>query len=324
MRFFYDFYNDLKEVFKICREIISKYPEGLNDAGLKNLKRYNVFEENASKNYICYLLSFWINDKCHLKKEICIKITVANIFMMLFAFIQDDIIDREIEDEDIPIMIILGNLYFSEFMFIYREVFKGYEKIWDYYNFYMKKWSKFILDEKININNSMPLDSDKMVSLISGKAELIKIAVAAICILAKKEELLDMYFKAVDRVLFSLQVADDYIDWKKDLKRGNGNILLKEFTKKRKLKCYKDIREFDVKEEMIFGSLLNDLYMLLVKNSHKLDLIIGDKNMYIKEFNDSILKFMKSQMEIYLERRKEVKLGGFFNWVDKNIFNKSN
>ena len=33
--------------------------------------------------------------------------------------------------------------------------------------------------------------------------------------------------------------------------------------------------------------------------------------MYIKEFNDSILKFMKSQMEIYLERRKEVKLGGF-------------
>ena len=33
--------------------------------------------------------------------------------MMLFAFIQDDIIDREIEDKDISKMIVLGNLYFQ-------------------------------------------------------------------------------------------------------------------------------------------------------------------------------------------------------------------
>ena len=53
-----------------------------------------------------------------------------------FAFIQDDIIDREIEDKDISKMIVLGNLYFSEFMSIYRKVFKNHEKIWDYYDFY--------------------------------------------------------------------------------------------------------------------------------------------------------------------------------------------
>ena len=202
MKFFYDFYDDLKEVFERCNKIISKYPEGLKDAGIKNLSKYNVFEENASKNYICYLLSFWVNHQCGLKKEICIEITAANIFMMLFAFIQDDIIDREIEDKDISKMIVLGNLYFSEFMSIYRKVFKNHEKIWDYYDFYMKKWSKSIVDEQININKKIPLQKDKMVSLISAKAELIKIAVVGICILAKREELLDMYFKVLTEFYF--------------------------------------------------------------------------------------------------------------------------
>lgn len=324
MKFFYDFYDDLKEVFKRCNKIILKYPEGLNDAGIKYLSKYNIFEENASKNYICYLLSFWVNHQCGLKNEICIEITVANVFLMLFAFIQDDIIDREMEDIEIPEMILLGNLYFSEFMTIYRNVFKRHEEIWDYYDFYMKKWCKSLVDEKININSKMSLESEKMVSLISAKAELIKIAVAAICILSQKEEQLDMYFKAVDKVLFSLQIADDYMDWEKDLKCGNTNILLREFIRKRGIKCGEGIKESDVREEIIFGNLLDDLCMALIKNSDNLNSIIGNQNIYIKEYNDSILNFMNVQREYCLEKRREVKLGGFFSWVDKNIFNKNN
>ena len=44
--------------------------------------------------------------------------------------------------------------------------------------------------------------------------------------------------------------------------------------------------------------------MALVENSHNLNLIIGDENMYIKEFNDSIFNFMKVQREICLAKGK--------------------
>ena len=92
--------------------------------------------------------------------------------------------------------------------------------------------------------------------------------------------------------------------------------------KKRGIKHDEQIKESNVKEEIIFGSLVDDLYMALVENSHNLNSIIGDKNIYIKEYNDSILNFMKIQRENCLEKRRVIKLGGFFNWVDKNIFNK--
>ena len=59
--------------------------------------------------------------------------------------------------------------------------------------------------------------------------------------------------------------------------------------------------------------------MALVENSYNLNSIIGDKNIYIKEYNDSILNFMKFKGKLF--RKKEgIKLGGFFSWVDKNIF----
>lgn len=323
MEFFYDFYDDLKEVFEKCHKIISRYPEGLNDIGIKYLSKYNVFEENASKNYICYLLSFWVNAECKVKKEICIKITVANTFIMLFAFIQDDLIDKEIKHEDIAKMITLGNLFFSEFMSIYREVFKNHKKIWDYYDFYMRKWSKCIIDEQAIINSKTSLLSKKTIDLVSGKAELVKIAAVGICVLAEKEKLLDIYFRAIDRILFSLQIADDYVDWKEDLKRGNPNTLLREFMDKRDIKSYEYIKESDVKEEIIFGTIVDNLYMALIKNSHKLDLIIEDKNMYIKEYNDGILSFIEKEREICLETMRKIQLGGFFSWIDKNIFNKN-
>ncbi|MDQ2084848.1 hypothetical protein RBH29_00160 [Herbivorax sp. ANBcel31] len=321
MKFFYDFYDELKKVFENCQEIISNYPEGLSDTGKKYLSRYNVFEENASKNYICYLLSFWVNHECGVKKDICIKITVANTFMMLFAFIQDDLIDREIELKDMPEMISLGNLFFLEFMSIYREIFESHKKIWDYYDFYMKRWSKSITDEQKNINNEISLLEEEMVSIVSSKAELVKIAVTGICVLSKKEKLLNIYSKAVDKILFSLQIADDYIDWEKDLKKSNTNILLREFMKKEGIKYSMDIKASDVKEEIIFGTIVDKLCTVLRENSYNLNLMIEDKNIYIKEYNNSILGFMEDQRRKCLEKKRKIEMGGFSNWVDKNIFN---
>ncbi|TYQ16550.1 UNVERIFIED_CONTAM: geranylgeranyl pyrophosphate synthase [Acetivibrio alkalicellulosi] len=319
MKFFYDFYDELRYVFKNCEDIISKYPYGLRNVGLEYISKYNVFNEKASKNYICYLLSFWINHQCKGQIEICRRIAIANTFMMLFAFIQDDVIDGEMEPQIIREMLSLGNLFFSEFMGIYREVFKDKPGIWNYYELYMKNWCRGIFFEQKNISTKIELVEDETVCLITDRAELVKVSAAAICVLSEKEEMIDIYSKSIERVLFSLQIADDYIDWKEDIKNKNSNILLYKIMERRNLKNLSQIKVEDVKNELIFGKLIDWLCIILHENTKKLKKILYNQNLYIEEYNNSILNYMENECSKYYEKKRAIELGGFSYWIEKNM-----
>ncbi|MFZ5985749.1 MAG: class 1 isoprenoid biosynthesis enzyme [Bacillota bacterium] len=321
MEFFNRFNDDLKWVFKSCKDIISNYPEGLKKRGLDYLAKYNVFNEDAGKNYICYLLPFWVNYNCDIDKDTCRKISLANTFMMLFAFIQDDVMDGELDSSDVANMLSLGNLFFTDFIEAYREIFGSDMKFWEYFRECMMKWTKMVAYEKRGYKAGCDLLNDEIISLASGKAGLVKLAAAAVCILSGKEEMLSSFCMAVDRVLYSLQIADDYVDWKDDLKGRSTNLLLYEAMKAVGIDDISSLKETHVKRELIFGGILNRFAQVLYKNSNKLEKIPLGDNPYFKGFNLHLLSFIEAEARKYNERKRAAELGGFFYWIEKNTVN---
>lgn len=319
MEFFNDFYSDLQWVFKNCNRLISGYPEVLKSKGLDYLALYDVFNENSAKNYICYLLPFWVNYNCKLERDALRKISLANTFMMLFAFTQDDVMDNDIGSLDKADMLSLGNLFFTDFIELYRDVLGADPRFWRYFRLHMRKWAEAVASEKRGFRISDNLLDEEILSVVSGKADPVKLAAVAVCVMTDREEWIDKFSMAVDRVLFSLQIADDCADWREDLKNRNTNLLLHEVMRKYRVSNIESLNESDIKTEVFLGDIMDIVVKALRDNSKRLEEISLEGNPYFKGFNQHLLDIMETNAKACNERKRAAELGGFFYWYEKNI-----
>ncbi|WP_410513678.1 hypothetical protein PaeBR_04380 [Paenibacillus sp. BR2-3] len=145
MNWFHDYEDELRLVFQGCSQIISQFPEPLNFQGLSYLSHFNVFETGSHKNYICYLLPYWLQESCRLTPGDCRQMSKGNVFLMLYFFIQDDLMDKPITSS--PSKLPLANLLYVEFLNIYRFFFPGQSSFWTYFNRYIMEWADSVSNE---------------------------------------------------------------------------------------------------------------------------------------------------------------------------------
>ncbi|NRF92308.1 hypothetical protein HQN89_14945 [Paenibacillus frigoriresistens] len=121
MNWFLAHEKDLADVFAEAEHIISTFPTPLDHLGLAYLATFDGRKEESTKNYICYLLPYWMKDITELPPESMNKLSLANVFVMLYYFIQDDIMDsaKGEHKDKLP----LANLFHMQFLSIYREMF---------------------------------------------------------------------------------------------------------------------------------------------------------------------------------------------------------
>ena len=159
-----------------------------------------------------------MEDICELTAEEFNKLSLANVFVMLYYFIQDDIMDAAKGEHASKLP--LANLFHVQFLSIYRELFPSNSPFWSYYETYIIEWSKSVTNEL----QSDYFHNDKM--QIAKKASPVKNASTGALLLANQAHLLPAVTAAVEQTLVTLQMLDDWADWEEDLVEGSYNCLL--------------------------------------------------------------------------------------------------
>ncbi|MCM3630921.1 hypothetical protein M3194_26695 [Paenibacillus glycanilyticus] len=225
MNYFDPYVSELQLVFSEARRRISNFPEPFNENGLAYLRKFDVFERESSKNYICYLLPYWINEAVPIPIRQCRALSLANVFNMLYYFLQDDVMDET--PAAWKEQLALAHLCHSELEVILRELFAADSLFWSYRQQYVNEWAIAVVHE--DKHDYFNTDIVK----VAKKASPLKLASTGVLLLADRPELILQVEERVDFSLVLLQMADDLADWEDDLREGNYNCLLSLIRSKR-------------------------------------------------------------------------------------------
>lgn len=226
----------LRSLFESALDTIAGFPAPLNELGLAYAKKFDPVDSDGGKDYICTLLPYWLQEPASLSDKRCGQLALANVYGMLFFFIQDDVMDSKVADANWKSQLALGNLLQLEMFGILRELFPSRSPLWDYYNSYVRTWAECVVNEGSgNYFLTNPLRT-------AGKAGPVKVSVAGAWLLALEAsrergngsqegeslflEKIRCTEEAVDTALMTLQMLDDWADWREDLADGSYNGLL--------------------------------------------------------------------------------------------------
>ncbi|WP_339317381.1 hypothetical protein [Paenibacillus sp. FSL R10-2734] len=305
-----DYEEELRLVFQESRKIISEFPEPLNSQGLSYLEHFNVFNAESHKNYICYLLPFWLQKGCGLSAEITRQMSMGNVFFMLYFFIQDDLMDSKESSayERLP----LANLLYVEFLNIYRLLFPNDSSFWTSFNRYITQWA----DSVSNETTSDYFLNDRV--KISYKASPLKLSSTAALLLTGKDSLVPQSEEMIDAVLLTLQMLDDYEDWKEDLAEGSYNCLLS-LTRSYLLNDREAILTSKEVEFFLFTANGLHTYAELAQDTHHKVMASSIDVPHLITFHSMLVTNLQQISDSIDSEKELLQGGGLFYYLSKNI-----
>jgi hypothetical protein len=210
----------LAEIYETAKCQISAFPAPLDSFGLRYAELFNPVAHEEGRDYICTLLPFWLREETGITEAQCAELTLANIYGMLYYFIQDDLMDSKVASEGQKEPFALGHLLYHNMLRCFRRLFRSESIFWDFFDKYAKQWA----DSVVNEASGNYFMTDRLQT--SGKAAPLKITVVGACLLGGCPERISGLEHAVDITLTTLQMLDDWNDWREDLHDGNYNGLL--------------------------------------------------------------------------------------------------
>ncbi|GAB6991595.1 hypothetical protein [Paenibacillus pini] len=307
MKWLEAFEVDLRYVFEESEFIITKFPESFREQGLLYLQSFHALGEGSSKNYICYLLPFWMSDMTNLSNETCRRLSVGNIFAMLYFFIQDDIMDTRLPPGKEKLA--LANLYYITFLEIYHSFFPSDSPFWHLFQQYIYEWC-------VGVTSSYGQENvmDKPLRL-AAKASPIKLSSTAALLLAKQPELITPVSDLLDHVLVTLQMADDWADWREDLEQDSDNGLLSMIHS---LVPHTSQLSYEVVHQYI---TLKSAMKLYVNTATLMQEYVIQTNLplpHLISFHTYLLNALQKDAENIEEEKNSLQKGGLYHWISKN------
>lgn len=306
MDWFKPYENDLADVFAECGAKIAEFPPPLNQIGLQYMQKFDVFQQGSAKNYICYLLPFWMKDLTLLPSNVYSSLSTANIFGMLYFFIQDDIMDA-LPDHHTPGMwknqLALANLLHTEFISIYLKFFPAETPFWTYYRTYIQEWSEGVIYE------SQHDYFQHNPTQIAKKAAPVKLGSTAALLLADRHDLVPAANDLMNNVLLTLQMMDDWADWEQDLTDGSYNCLLSLIKSEYNLPQDHALSIADVHRAVYLHETLNH-YVSIASATHLKLLNITMDAPHVISFHKTLVDELIIEAENIENGRKMLERGG--------------
>ncbi|MGF7047048.1 hypothetical protein J2T13_001550 [Paenibacillus sp. DS2015] len=301
-----EFDNELSQVFVEAQAMVALFPPPLDQKGLSYLNKFNVHSEDSSKNYICYLLPFWMKEISTLPEEDYRKLSLGNVFAMLYFFIQDDLMDEPSRDRS---QLILSNLFYLHFLDIYRSYFPSNSPFWTYFNQYIREWSDSLTNENhLDYFQSNP-------SMIAKKSGPLKLSSTGILLLSGQEELIPPVSDLIDRVLITLQMSDDWMDWHEDLADANYNSLLSMIKNEHYPSQILTVE--NVKISIYVRSIMNR-YVDIAAANHQYILSLGIPLKHLLSFHETIIHDLSRDAQEIEHLRVSQQHGGLHYWLIEN------
>ena len=310
MRWFEDFKEDMAAVFKEAAEAIARFPAPLDRRGLAYINGFNPLVEDSAKNYICYLLPFWLNDAAPITTAQRRALSLANVFVMLHFFVQDDVMDTA--PEDWKEQLALGSLLQQEFQDRYRALFPSDSVFWTCARTMLTDWAANVTAENAND----PFLHDPL--RIAKKAAPLHMASVGAMLLAGREEQLSLVSELVDHTLVTLQMADDWADWQDDLADGSYNCLLSMI--RFELSIDRSPTAAEVKHALYTRDVLVRYAELALPHYEAL-LHSAVRIPYLLDFHQSLIGQLNHDSNGIAEQRRILAAGGLHYFLAKNAKN---
>ncbi|GAA0136653.1 hypothetical protein YSY43_34940 [Paenibacillus sp. YSY-4.3] len=304
--------EDLKEAFATADKLLSALPPSFSQPARDFLDKFHVLKENRSKNYICYLLPYWLQERSAVPIADCRQIAIANIFGMMYYHLLDDLMDNP--EARFKHQLPLADLIHFEFLSIYRKYFPIGSPFWSYFQKYIAEWADAVTHEN---SNNFFLESPVRVA---HKAAPVKLAVAAICLLSNQEKMIPLLEDSVDTVLITLQMLDDWMDWEKDLKEGSYNCLIALIETKQHLAENRRPTPDEIKQAIYTQGILSK-YALQAEAHHKSLLTMCSNAQHLCDFHEFLVLNIRQAAEQIEKDRKLLENGGLEYWLSKKIAN---
>lgn len=213
--------EEIEDVFAQAAATIAGFPPRLSDIGLAMLESQHPIRRRGRNNAICCLLPFWFRESCpSVSPQALSDFAVGNVFAMLHFGLLDDAMDGQLgenkadEQSVAPsALLALGQLLHSAFMARYLAHVPPSSSAWQRYSEYLQQWAAAVSTE-----GRTPADFADARAL-AGKAAPVKLTVAALLALdgGNGWNRLPAMERAVELSLATLQLADDWADWREDL-----------------------------------------------------------------------------------------------------------
>ncbi|NOV01410.1 hypothetical protein [Paenibacillus planticolens] len=294
------------DVFADAERLLRSFPEPLNQLGLAYFAKFDLRQEESTKNYICYLLPYWMKEITSLPDESVNKLSLANVFVMLYYFVIDDIMDSaggEHRDK-LP----LANLFQLQFQSTYRELFPSQSPFWHYHEAYVLEWADAVAGE----SHADYFHTE--VRKVAWKASPVKNASTGALLLANQAERIPVVTEAVEQVLVTLQMLDDWADWEEDWEEGSYNCLLA-FLRRNGLSLESGSLTPDWVKQQVYVHDELDLYADVAASHHEklLGLEIAMNELFL--FHLSLVDSLRKTANEIKEKRRTLLSGGLYYFL---------
>ncbi|MFC4598231.1 hypothetical protein [Cohnella hongkongensis] len=213
--------GEVARIFEEAADGLLPLPSRLADKGRRMLKRFRPLGasrdgEGGGTNYICFLLPLWLKEQTGCGDELCRSLAIGNLYAMLHFFLLDDVMDADASADPVETRqaLALGQLLHDGFRRRYGRYFPPHSPLWDRYETYLADWAYAVTEE--GRQAAEPADA----SSLARKSAPVKLCAAGMLLLSGGEKKLAQLEASLDLVLATLQLSDDWMDWRDDLAEG--------------------------------------------------------------------------------------------------------
>ncbi|MBP3962974.1 hypothetical protein [Paenibacillus lignilyticus] len=301
-----DYEQELVYVFQEAERLIDAFPSPLNDKGRDYLQAFSPLNPSGTKNHICYLLPFWMKPITELDSRRYRDLSLANVFVMLYFFIQDDLMDTA--PSDWKEQLALGNLFHLSMLDLYRTLFESSSPFWNYYRAYVTDWSMAVAYESPSVSLSP--------AKLAQKAAPVKLASTGALLLAGRRELEPAVSEAIDLVLATLQMSDDWADWEEDFDLHNANSLISMIASEKSVP-HSQLTRTDISNAIYIDDALSRYSQLAQANGEafaRLELSLP----HLAAFHSHLAVKLTEAGEQLSKTKTQLLGGGFTYWLSQN------
>jgi hypothetical protein len=310
MEWYNRYVDKLTVVFAEAQQRIAAYPAPLNEWGLKYAAKFDPVNTEGGKDYICSLLPFWVQNLSGISDEQSKRLALANVYGMLYYFIQDDVMDDD-PAARVKESLALGNLLLLDMLAVWRSLFPADSPFWGYYEQYAATWADSVINEaSANYFVHDPLRT-------AGKAGPVKSASTGALLLTGRDAFIPELEQAVDIALMTLQMSDDWTDWKVDLAEGSYNGLIAMLAASSSRPADAPITEQLIETAIyVRGCMSQFAEIAAASHDRLLSLSISSSISELVDFHSFLVKQLQQTAASIDTNRKRLLQGGFSYFLD--------
>jgi hypothetical protein len=176
-------------------------------------------------------LSRWVGEAMGLAPETVESLVLANVHMLAFGRILDDVVDGEHGPSDRSLgysaltIATLHHLWLSQYAELLAGVGPRGRRFWSYFREYMSEWLRVLMQDTRPRHSFWCYEKTDW-EWLAWQGAPLKVCCAAACILSGREAAIPSLVSAVDDIMIAVEMLDATFDWLGDLDASRYNCFV--------------------------------------------------------------------------------------------------